>query len=114
MKKILLICGFLFASSFSFAQKNPCEKDIENFCKEEAAKHGNIVQCLESHKDKLSAACKDQDAKMTKALKDIKPNCHADYQKFCTGPGVDNQGIVKCLKEHKGDLSAVCKKEMGL
>lgn len=116
MKHILVIGLLLYFSPSSNAQLavNPCEADIQKFCQATIGKKGDVVECLQKNKEKLSTACKAHDASMGELMKDLKPPCQEDYQKFCSQKQPYKGYVVSCLAKNKKSLSTKCKKEMGL
>ena len=113
----------LFASSLlvlafsSFAQADDkvmgaCAADIAQFCQGVEQGGGRIMKCLHENSDKLSAECKATRDKMKAAYKEVKEACHEDFEKFCGDVKPGKKRIMKCMKEHKEELSAGCKAEM--
>jgi len=106
-----LICVF----PVSAAEKNPCSEDIAKFCKNAAP--NQIMKCLETNEKKLSAACKAHEVKMhgkraergeeVRAKKKFLQICRADIANFCKDADL-KEGYVKCINEHKSELSAPC------
>lgn len=108
----------LFAIMFSFSagaqpmEENPCSGDVKKFCPETEPGQMNIMKCLMQHKDELSAQCKEFGHHVRESAKEVKDACKDDAKKFC-GDIQPGQGrIVKCMREHKKDLSATCQSEI--
>lgn len=95
-----------------FASNQPCAKDIQTYCANVEPGGGNIAKCMRDNQDKLSTECKMARDKMKKGFKELKEACHDDFEKFCSHEQRGGGRIVKCMKEHKDQLSATCKTEM--
>ncbi|MNL86129.1 Cysteine rich repeat protein [compost metagenome] len=49
---------------------------------------------------------------MKEAFKDVKEACHDDVEKYCANVKSGRGRIMKCMKEHKEQLSPACKAEV--
>lgn len=110
--KWISLFAFLFAFHGTAFADNPCQKDIEAFCKGMQAEHGAIMKCLHEHHNQLSPECRAQGEKMKKEMKGVQEACHEDQQKFCADVKPGKGRIIKCMHEHKAELSEKCKSEM--
>jgi hypothetical protein len=68
-----------------------------------------MFQCLESHQDKVSAACKSELADIKAREEANKEACKPDVEKFCSGVAPGGGRIMECLKQHESELSDACK-----
>ena len=117
---ILSLTATLVFSSMAFAQdatptpagKGPCAADVAQFCSGIEHGDGRLMKCLHANKDKVSAECKASHEKMKEAFKEVKEACHDDVEKFCGTVKGGKGRIMKCMKEHKEELSAGCKAEV--
>ena len=91
----------------------PCMADVEKLCKDVEKGEGRIKECLKKHESEVSAACKENMAKMTPKTGDMKDPCMADKEKLCKDVKPGEGAIMKCLKQHEGELSQGCKDTMG-
>jgi len=89
-------------------QAKPCAGDVAKFCKDVKPGEGRIAKCLKDNKDQLSPECKAHVAKVKEALKEVHAACEDDITMFCAGVQPGEGRIVKCLKEHKAELSSKC------
>lgn len=115
-----LCLGLLSGTDACAAAKNACSEDIAKFCKDVKPGWINLMDCLEKHESELSSACKEYEAKMGGArvereelLKEKRmfhQVCKADVDKLCRDAVPRQGGIVKCLNEHKSELSEPCGK----
>jgi hypothetical protein len=103
----------------SAAENNPCSEDIAKFCKNAAPNRTAIMECLETNEKKLTAACKDYEAKVmegirgekreqVKAQKKFLQSCRTDITKLCKNAEYQVGGYVKCVNDHKKELSSTC------
>lgn len=107
---LVLVCGF---ATLAHAQGDgPCAADREKFCGKIEKGDGRVMKCMMEHKDQLSAECKAQHEKMKEHMKDVKEACHDDVEKFCGTVEHGKGRVMKCMREHKEELSAGCKAEM--
>jgi len=106
----------LIGSVSIFAQANhhegPCKKDMETYCANVTAGHGAKVKCLKENEAKLSKECAAHMAEAKEAMKEIAEACHADMESFCHDVKKGGGRVMKCMKEHKDQLSAACKEEI--
>lgn len=91
--------------------KRPCKADVEKFCKDVQPGGGRILKCLMEHKEDLSAECKAHGEQGKKRMKEAHQACEGDIAKLCKDVEPGKGRILKCLKEHKGELSESCKAE---
>lgn len=117
LKWTALLAGLFclsLASVASAAQAGgrPCADDAAKLCKGVQQGEGRIANCLKEHKNELSPACKENIAKAREEIKEAKEACDEDIQKLCKGVQPGGGRIVKCLKQHEGDLSPACKEHI--
>jgi len=115
-----LCLGLLIGTDACAAAKNACSEDIATFCKDVKPGWVNLMDCLEKHESELSSACKEYEAKMggarvereelVKEKRIFRQVCKADVDKLCRDAVPRQGGIVKCLNEHKSELSEPCGK----
>lgn len=102
---LMIVCGLSIANA-----ENPCKKDRESLC---AGKKGrDVMECMMSNKDKLSAECKSFHEKVKGEMKEVREACNADMAKFCSDVKPGKGAKMKCAKENKEKFSAACQKEM--
>jgi len=104
----------------SAKKANPCADDIAKFCKDVAKGKGLIGKCLDQNSADLSDVCKESRAKslkteamLTERMQKAQAACKDDITKFCADVKPGEGRIGDCLKGHKDDLSADCKKVAG-
>ncbi len=88
---------------------NPCQKDVEKFCKDLPSGRGNISHCLKQHDAELSGGCKAQHEAFKKKLQATRDACLGDMNKFCKDTKGSRGGVMGCLSKHEPDLSTSCK-----
>jgi hypothetical protein len=115
----LLCSGLITGGRASGADKNACSDDIAKFCKNVQADPIATLGCLEEHESELSDACKEYEVQMegrrgerreiAKTKMKFHYDCGADIAKFCKDVNPMQQGFVKCINDHKADLSPSCR-----
>ena len=118
-----LLCLLLLPASAAHAAGNSaCSQDRDKFCKDVKNGQGRIRECLQSHLDQLSPACREHVESKAKAkatpqagnrmiprrLKD----CEANLDQFCKDVQPGGGHYIDCLKKHEADLSDACKKSL--
>jgi hypothetical protein len=98
------------------AADNPCKADIKRLCGDVKPGQGRIQACLKEHKDEISQECKDKIAaaaeKLQGKLEVVVEACQGDAEKLCPGIEPGEGRILKCLMEHKEELSEGCKNSL--
>ena len=95
---------------------DPCADDVRQFCSDVKPGSSRLVDCLQSNRSRLSAACGARiDASRQKArayIEEFGRSCRVDVDRHC--PGVDPGGgrIVGCLRQHQLELSKPCQGEI--
>jgi hypothetical protein len=117
------ICLAMMLGTYAYAaDKNPCSEDIAKFCTNIKPGTTAMMDCLESHENQLSAACKEYEAKMggkkvemREKVRDaakVRKACRDDVAKFCKDVDPKQGGVAKCLKEHASELSVACRESI--
>lgn len=120
MKKIALLSGMLLLcapaglrAQDEAGKQGPCKADYEKLCKDVKPGQGRILQCMKEHQADLSKGCRERLAKAKEKLKQAKAGfdnaCGGDVKSFC-GDAQDGRGaVMKCLRQHRKDMSDGCK-----
>jgi hypothetical protein len=135
-----------FAASAAFAQtggrpgeiaklRADCGQEIQRLCRGVEPGGGRIVECLLSHRGRLTSAC---NSVLPAARASLMPNspvrsmapayqarpaggnrvasagnfraaCGHDAQSLCAGASREDHGVFKCLVSHRVELSATCR-----
>ena len=86
-----------------------CRSDLRKLCR--PAPKGGPLKCLLDHKDEVEPGCRKtldgMKGAVTPAGKPTK-SCLPEYTKVCSG--VKSKDFKACLKEHRKELSAECRK----
>ena len=114
----ILCASFTFGLSAAAADRGACSADIEKFCKNIEPGAIALMDCLERHESELSGACKQYEATMggrrverTEHVRErvkFRQACLADMAKFCNDANPMPGGMIKCLNDHKNDISVSC------
>jgi hypothetical protein len=91
---------------------NPCNDDVQKFCKDVKPGAGRLHQCLGQHEAELSAACRDARQQAKARVERFQQACQADVQKYCKDVKPGGGRTAKCLTRHEAELSAACKTEL--
>lgn len=105
---MLVLVSGAFAQQAKPQEAKPCAGDIAKFCGDVKPGDGLITKCLKKNKDQLSPECKTHIVKVEKALKEVHKACEDDITMFCAGVQPGAGRVLKCLKEHKAELSSKC------
>jgi hypothetical protein len=103
----LMLTGWSGVSAYG-EESLPCAEDIAKYCKEVKPGGGRIITCLKDHESDLTALCKDKMETLAGRVKELQKACAEDLEKFCRDVQPGGGRIAKCLREHKGELSAPC------
>lgn len=129
MKRILLSValgllgiGLFFSPAVMAAEKSPCADDVAKYCPGIKPGFGAMMDCLEKNESKLSPACREHEKTMggkrmeasenVRDKRKFRQNCGADMQKFCAKAEPGRGSGLKCLKEHKAQLSPACSESL--
>ncbi len=95
------------------ATENPCKADFDRLCGDVQPGQGRIQACLKAHKDELSQECKDflaaKAGEIRAEIERVAEACKSDIDSLCPGIKPGGGRILRCLIEHKTDLSAKCR-----
>ncbi len=98
------------ATTNAFAQRpGPCTEDVAKFCKDIQPGGGRMAQCLKEHQNELSSACKEHVELIKQRGREIQEACQDDVMNLCKDVKPGGGRIMRCLKEHQGELSPECK-----
>ncbi len=114
MAKWIAVCGLLLLFGFQAQAQGegPCAKDRESLCGSVTPGGGAIINCMKENKDKLSEQCKAHMDRMRQQMSEMKDACKEDAEKFCSETKPGKGRLMKCMRQHREQLSAECKAEM--
>jgi len=90
----------------------PCRQDIEKLCPGIKPGGGAFRSCLEQHATELSPACQDRLKQMKANAAAWRQACQDDVHKFCAQVEVGHGNIIRCLHQHRDELSQSCKDQI--
>jgi hypothetical protein len=106
------------ASDSVTAAENPCKADVKRLCGDVKPGQGRIQACLKEHKDEISQECKDNlkiaAEKLQKKAEEVVAACKGDAATLCAGVEPGQGRILKCLLQHKEDLSEGCSTSLNI
>lgn len=120
----ILCFGLLFGTYGFSADKNPCDEDVAKFCRDIKPGTAAVMECLEAHEDKLSAACKAYESQLggvrgkyemreqVRYERNIRHSCMEDIKKFCKDISAEQGGVAECLRKQEKNLSADCRESL--
>lgn len=109
----MVLCVTLWVGTDLCAQGGgPCAEDIAKLCKDVGPGGGRIVKCLNQHEKELSGACVKYIAESKARLKETAQACHDDAMNFCKDVKPGGGRILRCLQEHRNELSPECKERL--
>jgi len=89
--------------------REECRPDADRLCKGIEPGRGRIHACLKSHREELSAGCKQAIANVRELRESIHPGCRPDVEKLCQGIAPGGGRVLACLRSHEAELSPACK-----
>jgi Golgi apparatus protein 1 len=96
---------------------NACREDVVRLCADVQPEGGARIQCLKSHENELSDACRAQLAEHSQQghgrAGKVLQACGDDARRFCADQEPGSGGIFRCLRQHEADLSSACRDAMG-
>ena len=116
MKRLAVLTGVLCLSIATVAAAEqaarPCRDDAARLCKDVQPGEGRVARCLKEHASELSPACKENIGRMKAEIREVAEACKDDAAKVCKGVEPGKGRILRCLKQHEGELSPACKEHM--
>jgi hypothetical protein len=120
MKTLLALALLALTTSFSALADHPhprpmgmhtaCAEDMKKFCGDvKYGDHDGMMNCMKTHKDKLSAACNTEHTQMKAKMDEIKAACQGDIDKFCGDKKGDPHAMRECMRSSKDKFSEGCK-----
>lgn len=82
-----------------------CAADVQTLCPN-ASNHDEVRQCLQDHKNQVSATCAEKMAAHHERMVAIRTACQADLAGFC--PDAKGPDVRHCLFQHRSALSDGC------
>ncbi len=85
---------------------------LKTLCPDITSGPGSFGACLKQHESQLSAACQQHLSRVAAKLEAVRQACQPDVQSFCSDVTPGHGAIIKCLRQHKGELSQTCKEQL--
>ena len=130
---LALVAIFLVAGSVPIqarGARGPCRQDIQalcpsvtpgpgsfrdclkTLCPDIAPGPGSFGECLKRHEAQLSPACQQHLSQIAAKLAAWRQACQTDVQNFCGEVTPGHGNIIRCLRQHKDELSQPCKDQL--
>jgi hypothetical protein len=90
----------------------PCRQDIQKLCPDIKPGGGAFRDCLKQHEAELSPDCKAHVTQMKAKVEAWRQACQTDVQQFCAKVEPGGGNVLKCLHQHRDQLSQSCKDQM--
>ena len=105
-RRMLAACLLLLGALSSQAQtaatpQTACRDDYSKFCANTKLGGGRAAQCLKQHQAELSSTCQASMAALAP--------CKEQVAKICGGQS--GAAHRKCVREHRNELAAVCRRK---
>jgi hypothetical protein len=107
--RIVVVVAVLRAAA---AQAYPCEADIKRLCGDVQPGGGRIQACLKEHAKDLSPECAARSQAVARNVGDTAGVCRPDVNKHCAGVEAGQGRVLRCLEQHKDELSPACRKSV--
>lgn len=95
------------------AAQEACVADVKKHCSGVEPGGGRIIQCLQENEDKLSAECKEVQAKVKQRgekLAELRDACAEDVKALCANAVSQGPGKVRrCLRDNRDKVSQACR-----
>ena len=124
MVTFLLCASLIFGTSASAADNNACSEDVAKFCQNIKPGILALMDCLEKNENKLTSACKEYEAKLLgskvekrekfNSMNKFRRDCQNDMASFCNDASQIKGGMLKCLNDHKAEISSSCSQSLEL
>jgi hypothetical protein len=108
-----VFCLAMATGASAVQNAKPCAEDAVRLCQGMQPGGGRVAKCLGEHSGELSSACKDSMARIKVKAKSFRQACGQDARKFCKDEKRGGGRIMKCLVQHKDELSPACQGMMG-
>lgn len=106
---LMLVCSGIWSGMNLYAEDlQPCAYDIAKLCKNTADKGGNIVRCLKEHEKNLLPECREKTEAVQVMAGKVHKACADDIFARCSNVRTGRIGIMRCLNNHKNELSPEC------
>jgi hypothetical protein len=111
LSTVLLLSG-LPQPARAQRRSGPCSEDIHKFCAGVQQGSGRYRACLKQHEAELSSACQEHLKSAQARAAAWRQACEGDVQKLCSAVDAGGGRIMKCLREHEGEVSSACKEQL--
>lgn len=90
--------------------REACAADFVKHCAGKTPGTDEARACMRDHQAELSEPCRTAiEARRQERRERVKAACTADIAKFCNTGSPTGEGVGRCLRDHKAELSETCK-----
>lgn len=108
---LVLFTVFTITTTTAYANR-PCNEDIAKYCGDVQPGEVRIARCISENKDNLSVECREAITQVRQDAEAIFVSCHEDQNKFCADVEPGQGRIMRCMREHREQLSDQCRSEV--
>jgi hypothetical protein len=90
----------------------PCRADVQRLCPNVKPGFGGFRDCLAEHASELSPACQERLSRIQAKMAAWRAACQDDVQKLCSDVTPGRGTIIKCLRQHRDELSQSCQDQL--
>lgn len=113
--RLVVTCVYLGSVGAVASPKAPaCAPEIQQFCGHIETGQGKLHRCLDEHRADLSPACATKLKQLQAKRQAIRLLCAADAGKHCGHLQPGKGRVVRCLREHRVELSPACAAQLGV
>jgi outer membrane protein, multidrug efflux system len=87
----------------------PCSDELERFCSDVKPGYGQLIICLDKHRDELSPLCLNKVGAALAKLEQAKQDCAGDIATYCATVKPGEGRLQACLKKQGDKVSAACR-----
>ncbi len=102
----------LLAAAPAALAGNPCQGDVETFCSEVPPGGGEIVRCLNRHRDEITPECRDRMREDAKRILQVSADCLDDVDRYCSDVNPGEGRVAACLARNERRLEPACRKHV--
>jgi len=92
--------------------RGACRADVQHLCGDVQPGRGAKRQCLRQHQSEISPACRERVGQVRQRMAQVRQACAGEAQRLCGDVQPGRGGIVRCMRQHEGELSESCREAL--